>query len=542
MELREAALRWLYDLLAHGIMITDAELNICGWNHWLETHSGQDASHMIGRNLLDAYPDLGTRRLNEYYIDALNGQVRIISQRLHGYLLAMPPGLDSSTFLHMQQSARIAPLLEGDRVIGTITVIDDATERVEREHRLVELLAKEKAARAEAETASRAKDEFLAVVSHELRTPLNSILGWAQLLRTNKFDEAASSHGLETIENNAKAQATLIEDILDASRIVTGKLRLEVRPVDLAPIVESVVETARPAADAKSIQITSAIDAWAGLVSGDPNRLQQVIWNLLFNAIKFTPKGGRVEVRLQRNDSHVEITVSDTGQGISPEFLPHVFDRFRQDNSTSARKYGGLGLGLAIVRHFAELHGGTVSAQSEGEGLGATFSVKLPLMAVHPVKRFETGALAEAEPEFTKNPAEGSYDDELEDLRVLVVDNESDAREILDITLTQRGAKVMTATTSREALKVLQEWMPDVLVSDIGMPEEDGYTLISKIRALDPDHGGRTPAVALTGYAGPDERRRLLSAGYQLHVTKPVELNELISAIADLSGRTPKNL
>ena len=542
MQLGEAALRWLNDLSAHGILVTDAELNICGWNHWLERHTGKSATEMTGRNLLDAYPDLLDRRLNDYYRDALKRQVRIVSQRLHGFLLPMPPNVDGSAFVHMQQTARIAPLLEELRVIGTITVIDDVTERVERENRLVELLANEKAARADAEAANRAKDEFLAIVSHELRAPLNSILGWTQILRTTKSYRESANHGLETIENNAKAQAKLIDDILDASRIITGKFRLEVRPVDLAQIIESAVETARPAADAKSIQIDTEIDSWAGLVSGDPDRLQQVIWNLLFNAIKFTGKSGRVKVCLRRIESQIEVTVSDTGQGISAEFLPYVFDRFRQANTTRSRQHSGLGLGLAIVRNLVELHGGTVHADSKGEGRGARFSVRIPLMQVHSSEISDIRNLvqaAEAERAATTNRAHAKS---LENVRVLVVDNEPDAREILNIMLSQCGAKVTTATSTSEALEVLQEWKPDVLVSDIGMPGEDGYALIKKVRALEPEHGGTIPALALTGYAGSEERVRLLSAGYQSHVTKPVQLNELAIAIADLAGSMVRGL
>lgn len=543
MQLSEAASRWLNDLLAQGILVTDADLTIRGWNHWLETYSGKSAAEVVGHNLLEVYPDLITRRLDEYYKDALEGQVRIVSQRLHGCLLEMSAGVEGSAFTLMQQSARIAPLIEDGRVIGTITVIDDVTERVERENRLVELLANEKAARAEAEAANRAKDEFLAIVSHELRTPLNAILGWTQILRTGKYDKESGAHAVETIEKNAKAQAKLIEDILDASRIITGKLRLDVRPVDVAAIIESSIDTARPAADAKEIKIEVEIGSRAGLVMGDPNRLRQIIWNLLFNAIKFTGKSGVVTIHLQCADSMVEVTVRDTGQGISAEFLPHVFDRFRQANSTSARKHGGLGLGLAIVRHLVELHGGTVRATSDGEGRGATFTVKFPLMAVHSPENSITqnhDQIAEIEGAATRgNPA---YIAPLDSVRVLVVDNESDAREIINIMLTHCGAKVTTATSVREALEVLQDWKPDVLISDIGMPGEDGYSLIGKLRALEPEQGGQIPAVALTGYAGPEEQTRLLSAGYQIHVTKPVELNELVTVIAELVEKRAKGL
>jgi PAS domain S-box-containing protein len=534
MQLSKAALRWINDLLAQGILVTDAELNICGWNQWLESRTGKSAAEMAGRNLLEAYPDLVARRFDQYYVDALAHQVRVVSQRLHGYLLPMTPTIEGSNFALMQQSARIAPLIDEGRVIGTITVIEDVTERVERENRLVELLVNEKAARTEAEAANRAKDEFLATISHEIRTPLNAIFGWLQILRDGRVDIDSSTHVLDSIERNAKAQAKLIEDILDASRIVTGNLRLDVGSVDLASIIEAAVDTVRPAANAKSIQLEMMLDPQAERVSGDPHRLQQVVWNLLFNAIKFTPVGGRVKVRLRRTDSDVEVIVDDTGEGISPEFLPHVFDRFRQADSTTARKHGGLGLGLAIVRNLVELHGGTVHVDSEGEGCGATFTVRLPLGAVErPEESLVQGTAPAAEPEAAaigSNPAP-----RLDNVRVLVVDNDSDAREILDLMLTQCGAKVTTATNAPEALEVLREAKQDVLVSDIGMPGEDGYWLINKVRTLEHESERGIPAVALTGYAGPEERLRLLSAGYQVHVAKPVELNELAVVIASLA-------
>jgi len=538
-NLAEASLEWFNDLSVQGIVITDAELNIRGWNHWLESHSGRSSEEMIGRNLLEVWPDLNTRRLSEYYRDALSGQVRIVSQRLHGYLLPMPPTVEGSNFAHMQQSARIGGLATEGRVIGTITVINDVTERVERENRLVELLASEKAARAEAESANRAKDEFLAVVSHELRAPLNAILGWAQVMQNRQFDEESSKSALEAIERSAKSQAKLIEDILDVSRISTGQLRLDVRPIEPAAIIRTVLDTVKPAADAKSIRIETALDPRAGVVSGDPNRLQQVVWNLLINAIKFTPRLGRIEVGLERNDCQIEITVKDSGQGISAEFLPYVFDRFRQADSTTTRRHGGLGLGLAIVRHLVELHGGTVRADSEGEDRGATFAVTLPLLAVRrqedPAARDSRAPVAEPVLENGRNtPADGRP---LDGLRVLVVDDEPDARDILSTMFEQFGAQVRAVSNTREALEVLSEWQPDVLVSDVGMPEEDGYSLISKVRALAPERGGRIPAVALTGYSSPQDRLRLLAAGYQIHMTKPVELNALAMVVANCAGR-----
>ncbi|HKP11657.1 MAG TPA: ATP-binding protein, partial [Blastocatellia bacterium] len=324
----------------------------------------------------------------------------------------------------------------------------------------------------------------------------------------------------------------------------SGKLHLDVRPLNLASVIEETVDTVRPAASAKSVQVQVALDPRAGRISGDPSRLQQIIWNLLFNAIKFTPEGGRVEVRLQQVNRAVEVTVSDTGQGISAEFLPHVFDRFRQANSTTTRKHGGLGLGLAIVRNLVELHGGTVRADSEGDGRGATFTVRFPLMSAQPAGD-AAGAAAQSSaqtgepvcPTVSCAPADLPH---LNEVRVLVVDDESDAREMLHVILSQCGAEVRTAATSSEALEVLRQWQPEVLVSDIGMPDEDGYSLISKVRTLEPECGGRIPAVALTGYGGPEDRLRLLSAGYQVHMTKPVELIELASAIADLVGRNGK--
>jgi signal transduction histidine kinase/ActR/RegA family two-component response regulator len=541
MQLNDEALRWLNDLLSQGVMLTDADLTIRGWNLWLESHSGYKAAEMIGRNLFDVYPDLVTRRLDEYYKDALARQVRVVAQRLHGYLLSMPPPPEASSFAQMQQSAKIAPVIVDDAVIGTVSMIDDVTERVERENRLVELLLKEQALRAEAESANRAKDEFLAIVSHELRTPLNAILGWVQILRSGKFDNEASAHALETIERSAKAQTRLIDDILDASRIINGKLHLDLRPVDLASIVEAAIDTVRPAADTKSIQIETDLGSWVGPVSGDPSRLQQIIWNLLYNAIKFTPPRGLVQIRLRLIDSQVEFTVTDTGQGIKPEFLPHVFDRFRQADSSTTRKQGGLGLGLAIVRQLVEMHSGTVFANSEGEGRGATFTVRLPLIAVHGSDEPVVTKPAEAT-DVRPPKVKGNATDlpRLENLRVLVVDDESDTREILTIILTQCGAELRAASNASDALESLKRWRPDVLVSDVGMPGEDGYLLISRVRALRPEDGGRTPAVALTGYAGPEARLRLLSAGYNMHVTKPVELSELVMVVASLAGVSAK--
>ncbi len=544
--LDDAALRWMNDLSAQGIFLTDAELTIQGWNHWLEARSGRTAAEMIGRNLLDAYPDLVERGLDKYYKDALEGQIRLLSQRLHHYLLPMTPQSDETSFTVMQQSARIAPLVEDDRVIGTITVIDDVTERIAREDQLMRLLSREQAARREAEMANRAKDQFLATVSHELRTPLNAISGWIQILLKKDVDPEFLIHGLEVVDRNVKMQTKIIEDILDVSRIITGKLSLSVTKVNLAPVIEAALDAMLLAAEAKGIRLERALDPDAGPVSGDPGRLQQVVWNLVSNAIKFTPRGGVVNVRLARVASQVEIMVSDTGQGISSEFLPHVFERFLQADSTSTRQHSGLGLGLAIVRHLVELHGGTVSAASEGEGRGATFTLRLPLAAVR--------ATGELPPQSNDQPAADTIatvftsrvntgvDLKLRGLRVLIVDDEADARELLEIILLQFGAEIKVATSARQALGVLEDWKPDAIVSDVGMPKEDGYSLIQQVRALEPERGGLTPAIALTGYGRPEDRLQLLAAGYQVHLSKPVELMHLVNSIANITSRDEKRL
>ena len=539
--LNEAALRWMNDLSAQGIFMTDAELTIRGWNHWLETRSGTPAAEMIGQNLFDAYPDLVKRGLDRYYKDALEGQISLLSQRLHCYLLPMTTQGEKSAFPLMQQSARIAPLIEDDRVIGTITVIEDVTERIEREDQLMRLIGREQAARKEAEMANRAKDEFLATVSHELRTPLNAIAGWVQIMRKKGVDPESLAHGLEIVERNVRMQTKIIEDILDVSRIITGKLSLAVTPVDLAPIIEAALDAMRLAADAKGIQIHCTLDPNTLPVSGDPSRLQQIVWNLVSNAIKFTPGGGEVNVRLARVDSQAEIKVSDSGKGISAEFLPFVFDRFRQADSTSARQHSGLGLGLAIVRHLVELHGGTVQADSKGEGQGATFIVRLPLIGVRDKKASPQSAdhsAGDGEVFFKagSDPATNNAT-KLDGLRALIVDDEEDAREMLEVMLVGFGAEVKASASAQEALEILEQWKPDVLVSDVGMPNEDGYSLIHQIRAIEPSRGGSIPAIALTGYSRPEDRLQLLAAGYQVHLSKPVDLTQLVDAILSLPSR-----
>ena len=391
-------------------------------------------------------------------------------------------------------------------------------------------------ARLEAENANRLKDEFLATVSHELRTPLNAILGWARLLHLGNLEDESRARAVEIIERNALAQSQLIEDILDVSRIITGKLRLDVTPVEVGQLVADAVETVRPTAEAKGVRLQAVLDTKANLVRGDSHRLQQVLWNLLSNAIKFTPKGGRVMVELSRIDSHVEIAVTDTGKGIRPEFLPYVFDRFRQGDSSTIREHGGLGLGLAIVRHLTDLHGGSASAFSAGEGQGATFTVTLPLAILRerkePIDR-RTRLAPAVEGSISIGP-----DPELKGVRVLVVDDDPDARELLRMVLERTGAELRVAASTNEALTIFKEWMPDVLVSDVGMPGKDGFELIRQVRALPHSEGGSVPAAALTAYATGEDRLKALTSGFQIHVAKPVEPLELIAVVASLAGRT----
>jgi len=387
-------------------------------------------------------------------------------------------------------------------------------------------------ARDEAEAANRTKDEFLAVVSHELRTPLTPILAWIRMLRAGSLDPAATARALDAIDRNAHSQARLVDDLLDVSRIITGKVRLDVQQVELRSLVEAAVESARPAAEAKGIRIQLVIDPGAIVVSGDPQRLQQVFWNLLSNAVKFTPRGGRVQLCLQRVNSHVEVAVSDTGQGIKRAFLPHVFDRFRQAESATTRAHGGLGLGLAIVRHIVELHGGIVRVDSDGEGRGATFTVELPTAAVRSAPREDrTHPTADAAVPLAPSTA-------LSGVRVLVVDDDRDTLDTIWMVLQQCGAEVRTADGAAAALEVLGDWRPDALVSDIGMPGEDGYALIAKVRALSRDQGGHTPALALTAYARTEDRVRALSAGFQMHMAKPVEPAELVAVVSTLTSWT----
>lgn len=448
---------------------------------------------------------------------------------------------------HIDVSLTISPVKDSSgRIVAASKIARDVTrqKRSERELQAAkeaaekanrekdELLESERAARVEMERAGRMKDEFLATLSHELRTPLNAVLGWAQILaRTPMPDDA--TEGLQIIERNARAQAQIIEDLLDMSRIVSGKIRLDVQRVELSGIVSAAVETVRATADAKGVRLHAVLDPAAGPVSGDVNRLQQVFWNLLTNAVKFTPRGGRVQVLLERVNSHLEVSVIDTGEGIDASFLPHVFDRFRQANGSTNRRHGGLGLGLAIAKQLVELHGGTVRAKSGGLGAGSTFTVSLPLIVIHP----EPEPISER-----RHPVLGPVvlsEDmclQIEGIKVLVVDDEPDARSLVKRFLEDCKAIVTTASSAAEGLELLKSIRPQILVSDVGMPGEDGYTLIRRVRALPPEQGGDTPAIALTAYARAEDRMKAVMAGFQQHVVKPVEPAELITLVGILAA------
>lgn len=408
--------------------------------------------------------------------------------------------------------------------------IGPLTERKRAEEESAELYKRESAARAEAEKANRLKDEFLATLSHELRTPLNAVIGWSRMLAAGRLDRDSSKHALEVIERNAWAQKQIIEDILDVSRVITGKLHLNLNPVDLVTVVDAALDAVRPAIEAKEIKIGTIIDANLRMISGDPDRLQQVIWNLLSNAAKFTPNGGRVEIYVSQTTAHVQIQVKDSGPGIDPKFLPHVFERFRQADGSTTRTHGGLGLGLAIVRHLVELHGGTITVENSEDGDGAIFSIQLPL----PSGELSQETLARAASVFREAQSEALS---LEGLRILVVDDETDALDLIGVELAQHGAKVTGVGNAADALTALEKSQFDLLISDIGMPNTDGYDLIRQVRKQEEGKSRKIPAVALTAYARIQDRMQAIMAGFSTHIAKPVEVNELVTVVAGLAGR-----
>jgi PAS domain S-box-containing protein len=432
----------------------------------------------------------------------------------------------------LEISLTVSPITDmNGKIIGASKIARDISERKRAEVEREQLLESERQALQRAKLEARMKDEFLAILSHELRTPLNAIFGWAHILRTSD-NPVEIAEGLEVIERNARAQTKIIEDLLDVSRIISGKVRLDVQRVELLSVINAAIESVKPMAAGKQIRLAYVLDPLAGPVSGDPARLQQVLWNLLTNAIKFTPKGGRVHVVLERVNSHLEISVSDTGSGIPPDFLPYVFDRFRQADASTTREQRGLGLGLAIVKNLAELHGGSVRAKSPGPNKGSTFTIVLPMVMVN----IEVDPGRQPPRAITEELVEERVD--LHDVRVLAVDDEADARHLIKRILSACGAQVETADSGAAALRFLRKSKPHVLVMDIGMPNEDGYEAIQKVRQLRSEEGGKVPAIALTAFARSEDRRRAILNGFQMHIAKPVEPSELIAMVASLAGRT----
>jgi PAS domain S-box-containing protein len=496
---------------------------IQSWNEGAERTFGYSATEAIGKHITFIIPP-----------DRVDEDAHILTRIRRGEAV---PHFETIRVRKdgtlVDVSVSVSPIKDANgQIIGASKIARDITERKLLEKEREQLLQSERAARNEAERASHLKDEFLATLSHELRTPLNAIVGWSQILNVES-DTDELTEGLDAIRRSARTQAHLIEDLLDMSRIISGKVRLDVQNVDLCAVIEAAIDSVRPAADAKSIRLRKVLDPHAGPVSGDPTRLQQVIWNLLTNSIKFTPKEGKVDVVLERVNSQVEVTVSDTGIGIAPAFLAVIFERFRQVDSSTTRSYGGLGIGLSIVKQLIELHGGTVTAASEGESKGSTFVIKLPLAPVRP----------NGSREHPRTPTHGSFDCQGIDLagvRVLVVDDEPDARELVRRLLGQCGAEVIAAGSAAEGIDRVRTFRPHVLVSDIGMPGTDGYQFMRSVRSLAVEEGGQTPAIALTAFARSEDRMQAMMAGYQVHVAKPIEPQELVVTVNMLRGQLPR--
>ncbi|MEO7932355.1 MAG: ATP-binding protein [Chthoniobacterales bacterium] len=486
---------------------------VTSWNKSAERIFGYTAAEMVGQPILKVIPE--DRKGEEPAIlQRLRNGERVdhfSTKRLHkdGHLLDI--------------SLTISPVKNrAGEIVGASKIARDISLQKEAE-RILETMNDETVRQ------NRQKDEFLTTLSHELRTPLQSIVGWVQILQAGDLAEGELAQGLEVIGRAAKSQQHIIEDLLDMSRILSGKVRLDVQRIELGTVLEAALETVRPSAQAKGVKLHAVIDAVASPISGDPQRLQQVFWNLLSNAIKFTPRGGRIEVLLQRVDSHIEASITDTGIGIASEFLPHVFDRFRQADASTTRSHGGLGLGLAIVKQLVELHGGSVSAKSPGSNKGATFAVVVPLAAVTEA-RFESGGRGERGGNAGGRPLAA-----LHGITVLVVDDDEDSRTMVAKTLEKAGANVTTAGSADEALKAVDEKLPHVLVSDIGMPEKNGYTLLEELRSRPADQGGKIPAAALTAYTRVEDRVQAMCAGFQILLPKPVDAAELIATVAALA-------
>jgi PAS domain S-box-containing protein len=537
----ELAPYWLAALIESAddaIISKTLEGIITSWNHGAQRIFGYTAEEAIGQSVTMLIPD-----------DHIDEEPAILARLRRGDRIEHYETIrrrKDGTLIDI--SLTVSPIKgPNGQIVGASKIARDITEQRQARKALAAAYEAAKRARAEAEQAaaekeqlyrqaeesSRLKEEFLATISHELRTPLSAILGWTRMLRLGQLSGEDHAKALDTIERNARAQAQLIDDLLDVSRIITGKLRMDVRPSDPNAFIDAAVEAVRPAAEAKGVRVQKVMDTGTVAIPGDPVRLQQVVWNLLSNAIKFTPRGGRVQIRSERVNSHLEIIVTDTGQGISPDFLPHVFDRFRQADQKTSRQHGGMGLGLAIVRHLVELHGGTVQAASDGVGQGATFTVQLPISPIYLLDD-SGGRVHPAARDLL--PAHESTD-RLDGLNILIVDDEPDTRELLRQGLEYCGAVVRVTGSAAEALAALANEVPDIVISDIGMPGVDGYDLIRQIRSLQTEQGRRVAAIALTAYTRVEDRLHALRAGYDMHVPKPVELTELCAVSASLTRR-----
>jgi PAS domain S-box-containing protein len=515
MRRSEAKFKAVFDNALNGIALISKELIFLDANPSMCRLLGLGRDAVVGKHVSVFMP---TDR---------KGQAAQVSEELErqGSWRGYFPLLTSAARLaHLEWNISIHSLPD-----VRLAVVTDVGERIAIEKEREQLLANERGARADAELANRLKDEFLATLSHELRTPLNAIMGWSQILRRENAGDEGLREGLETIERNAHLQAQLIEDLLDVSRIISGKLRLDVQRVDLAEVAGAAMASVAPAAEARGVSLQRIDPADGTVIAGDPARLQQVIWNLLSNSIKFTPRGGRVRLGIGRVASQVEVVVSDTGKGIAPQFVPHVFERFRQADASTRRSQGGLGLGLAIVKQLVELHGGTVHAESDGVGRGAVFTVRLPVTAVHAAAPPDEEDHPTPPPAAPETPAPVGI--HLDGLRVLAVDDEPDSRALLRRVLEAYGVKITLAASAAEAMQLLRADQFDVLLSDIGMPDVDGFDLIREVRRLPPESGGSIPAIALTAFARREDRERVLQAGFQTHVGKPVDAADLASTI-----------
>lgn len=520
----------------------DSDFCVSRWSESAERLFGWKAEEVLGKHVTD---------WQFVFTEDVNAVVQLTSKQREGSeqqgVLRNRNYTKNGSIIHCEWYNSV---LNDDqnKPVSVLSLVLDVTARELAELERARLLGREREAREEAERADRLKDEFLATLSHELRTPLTSVLGWATLIRSGEIDEANYAIALETIERNARLQARLIDDLLDVSRIITGNLHLELRPTDLVPVVEAARDAVRPTAEAKGIQLATSFGDSGCHIKGDSNRLRQVVWNLLLNAIKFTPRGGRVSADLRCQDSYVVLTVSDSGEGIEADFLPHVFDRFRQAEGSISRRQGGLGLGLAVVRHLVELHGGNVRAASAGKGLGATFTVELPLFTQE--EHAAEAATSKAETPNTTvvstksksgrrrlmlRPKTQKQDDvRLNGISVLVVEDDEDTRALIHKVLELSGAMVVSTSSAAEAMEKFAAAKPDVLISDIAMPDQDGYALMREVRKLPPESGGLIPAIALTGYAGDRDKAATFAAGYQEHLAKPIEPSDLINAVEAL--------